>query len=67
MNSNIIQILRKHFARFHTVIETQVEIWENKKLKWESYFEFSKISTRRFDKVVSSNIPTLSSNHSNVT
>ena len=26
---------RKHFACFHTVIETRVEVWENKKLKWK--------------------------------
>ena len=29
---------RKHFPSLHTVIETRVEVWENKKLKWENKF-----------------------------
>ena len=34
---------RKHFLCFHTVIETQVEVWENKKFPY--YFEFSQTFT----------------------
>ena len=41
---------RKHFPRFHTVIETRVEVWENEKLKWERepvmrVFQFHAISS----------------------
>ena len=39
-------------ACFHTVVKTQVEVWENEKLNWKlegrvfpRYFEFSQTST----------------------
>ena len=37
---------REHFQSFHTVIETQMEVWENEKLKWEHEPRSANVSTQ---------------------